>query len=96
MFKGIVDDLIRPALLAEESPLAQLFGIDMGGGYRMDFESLSAFDDAIAEAVDVLREARPRVDCKARNSAEAKIRAKAARADVEFAAFVQSISAGGV
>lgn len=85
-------NIVRPTLIGNGSPLGGIRDDCITDGYRLDADSLAAFEEAIEEAIEVLRSARVLANREGRNAAVTAIRAKAAKADSQFSRFMRRVA----
>lgn len=89
LFRGAVN-LTRCGLVGKGSPLAQMMD-NRVDGYRVDADSLAAFDDAIEEVIAAITSARAISDKASRDAAVTTVRSAGAKKDVEFLGFMEAI-----
>jgi hypothetical protein len=61
-------------------------------GFSMADESLEQFDEAVAQAIEVIREAMVRVDRLAVARGQSATRVQAARGDAQFSKFMRRVT----
>ncbi len=82
---------VRAALVGQGHVFGGVNDKYVTDGYRIDSESLSAFDEAIDEAIGVLRSARAIPDKRSRDAFVMEIRGEEAKKDRRFGSFMRQI-----
>lgn len=102
--EAVITAFVRRALVGKDSPQDEFKGLDRFadvcmdgmfgelGGYRLDDASLAAFDEAVEDIIEVIRDGTVRLDRRRHQYVLTELRAEVAQADPGFGRFMTTVT----